>query len=53
VSAPWLVGERVGEIDQLVRRRFKGVHTCTHLNDALRTLDDVAGLRQTLALSTD
>lgn len=48
VSAPWLVGERVGEIDGLVRSRFKGVHTCTHLNDALRTLDDVAALRETL-----
>jgi hypothetical protein len=53
VSAPWLLGERVGEIDGLVRNRFKGVHTCTHLNDALRTLDDVAALRETLVPSTD
>jgi hypothetical protein len=53
VSASWLVGERVGSIDSLVRSRFKGVHTCTHLNDALRTLDDVAALRDALASSAD
>jgi hypothetical protein len=50
VSASWLVGEQVGAIDGLVRSKFKGVHTCTHLNDALRTLDDVAALRDTLAI---
>ncbi len=44
VSAAWLIGEPVGAIDELVRARFKGAHTCTHLNDALRTLDDVAAL---------
>jgi hypothetical protein len=51
VSGSWLVGERVGAIDELVRSRFKGVHTCTHLNDALRTFDDIAVLRDALALS--
>lgn len=49
VSGSWLVGEQIGAIDDLVRGRFKGVHTCTHLNDALRTLDDVGVLRDTLA----
>jgi hypothetical protein len=53
ISASWLVGERVGAIDELVRGRFKGVHTCTHLNDALRTFDDVAALRDVAALSAD
>jgi hypothetical protein len=53
VSAPWLVGEQIGSIDALVRSRFKGVHTCTHLNDALRTLDDVAALQDALVLSAD
>jgi hypothetical protein len=53
VSADWLIGEPVGSIDALVRGRFKGVHTCTHLNDALRTFDDVEALLDQLRLSVD
>jgi hypothetical protein len=48
-SAPRLVGLDVREVRQHVRGTFVGISTCTHLNDLLRSLGDVAGLVAPLA----
>lgn len=39
-----LVGEDLGRVRSLVRGEFTGISTCTHLNDALRSLEDAAAL---------
>ena len=41
-SATRLVGVDLDELGLLVRREFRGTSTCTHLNDMLRTLADLA-----------
>jgi Protein of unknown function (DUF2889) len=43
-SADRLVGVPVEGLRALVRRTFTGTSTCTHLNDTLRSLEDVARL---------
>jgi hypothetical protein len=43
-SAGRLVGTPVGDLRARVRAEFAGTSTCTHLNDALRALEDVAAL---------
>jgi hypothetical protein len=43
-SAPRLNGHNVTELRELVRREFRGTTTCTHLNDLLRSLADLAVL---------
>jgi hypothetical protein len=43
-SAGRLVGRSAHELRSLVRRELTGVSTCTHLNDLLRSLEDVVGL---------
>jgi hypothetical protein len=44
-SAAALVGRTVGTLGQHVRGELSGTSSCTHLNDLLRSLDDVAALR--------
>ena len=43
-SASRLVGQPVGELRDFVRQDLSGTTTCTHLNDLLRSLADVATL---------
>jgi Protein of unknown function (DUF2889) len=43
-SADRIVGRRLTELRDQVRAEFVGISTCTHLNDLLRSLEDVAGL---------
>jgi hypothetical protein len=43
-SGSRLVGEDLGRVRSLVRGEFSGISTCTHLNDALRSLEDAAAL---------
>jgi hypothetical protein len=43
-SAGWLDGHAVPELRALVREQFRGTSTCTHLNDLLRSLGDLAVL---------
>ncbi|WP_409330831.1 DUF2889 domain-containing protein [Trujillonella humicola] len=43
-SASALVGRQVGTLGQHVRGELSGTSSCTHLNDLLRTLDDVPTL---------
>ncbi len=43
-SAGWLVGHHVDELRDWVREQATGPATCTHLNDALRTLGDLGRL---------
>jgi DUF2889 family protein len=43
-SAGRLVGRHLGELREWVRQRSTGPATCTHLNDALRTLGDLGSL---------
>lgn len=43
-SAGWLNGLSVHEIRGVVKQRFTGIETCTHLNDLLRSLGDAAVL---------
>ena len=43
-SAARLVGVSIGEVARLVQDSFSGPTTCTHLNDTLRTVGDVATL---------
>ena len=50
-SATRIVGEPVRTARELVRANFRGTSTCTHLNDLLCTLADVAAL--IAALSSD
>ena len=40
-SAVDVVGLRLDELREHVRRNFRGVPTCTHLNDALRSMGDL------------
>jgi hypothetical protein len=47
-SGARLVGEDVGRVRSLVRGEFTGISTCTHLNDALRSLEDAAALMHDL-----
>jgi len=47
-SAGRLVGQRVGTFRERLRETFSGTSTCTHLNDLLRTLDDVTALHRAL-----
>lgn len=48
-SAGRLAGRRVDELRDLVSREFKGITTCTHLNDLLRSLAGIAALVPHLA----
>jgi len=48
-SAERLAGRRVEELRGFVRQELKGTSTCTHLNDLLRSLADVAPLVRQLA----
>jgi hypothetical protein len=43
-SATRLNGHNVAELRELVRKEFRGIATCTHLNDLLRSLGDLAVL---------
>lgn len=43
-SAAALVGRTVGTLGQHVRGELSGTSSCTHLNDLLRSLDDVSAL---------
>jgi hypothetical protein len=43
-SAGRIVGMKLGDLRDRIRAEFVGVSTCTHLNDMLRSLEDVAGL---------
>jgi Protein of unknown function (DUF2889) len=43
-SAGWLAGHHVDELRDWVREQATGPATCTHLNDALRTLGDLGRL---------
>ena len=43
-SAGWLVGRHTGELRDWIREQATGPATCTHLNDALRTLGDLGRL---------
>jgi Protein of unknown function (DUF2889) len=43
-SAGRIVGRRAGSLREHVRGTLTGTSTCTHLNDLLRTLDDVVAL---------
>lgn len=47
-SAGRLVGHPVGEIRSFVRQDLRGVTTCTHLNDLLRSMGDIGALATTL-----
>lgn len=40
-SADELVGMRLDDVRDHVRKHFRGISTCTHLNDALRSLGDL------------
>lgn len=43
-SAAQIVGSPVAEVRQFVRSNLRGIGTCTHLNDLLRSLADVGPL---------
>jgi hypothetical protein len=47
-SAANLVGRDAGELRDWIRQQGGGPATCTHLNDALRTMGDLGGLAQRL-----
>ena len=47
-SADRTVGRRLDELRDLVRAEFRGTATCTHLNDALRSLADLSAMRALL-----
>ena len=48
-SAGRLDGRSLTEIRAVVRREFRGIETCTHLNDLLRSLGDLAVLAPLVA----
>jgi hypothetical protein len=48
-SAQRLEGQRVEGLRSFVRENLSGTTTCTHLNDLLRSLTDVAALSQILS----
>jgi hypothetical protein len=43
-----LIGQTVHDLRARVRSEFTGVSTCTHLNDTLRSLEDIAALAEDL-----
>ena len=43
-SAQRIIGKSAFEVREFVRREFNGISTCTHLNDLIRSLGDVATL---------
>lgn len=43
-SAGWLDGVPVATVRDIVKQRFIGIETCTHLNDLLRSLADITEL---------
>jgi hypothetical protein len=43
-SAQLVVGRTMAELREHVEATFRGVSTCTHLNDALRSISDVGSL---------
>jgi hypothetical protein len=47
-SASRLIGAEAADLRQSVRLDFVGPSTCTHLNDTIRSLDDVGALRAAL-----
>lgn len=47
-SADRMVGTHVDSVRQFVRADLRGVSTCTHLNDLLRSLGDIGTLAATL-----
>jgi hypothetical protein len=47
-SAERIVGRRLADLRDEVRKEFVGITTCTHLNDLLRSLEDVAALASLL-----
>ena len=47
-SAARIVGQRAGDLRGYVRESLVGTSTCTHLNDLLRSLDDVVALAEYL-----
>lgn len=47
-SAPRLVGTTVHDLRRRVRADFTGISTCTHLNDTLRSLEDIVALAPAL-----
>lgn len=47
-SSDRLVGMKVSELRTFVRKNFLGTSTCTHLNDAIRSLEDITGLARHL-----
>ena len=49
-SAARLVGRPVAETREFVRRHLRGLSTCTHLNDLLRSLADVVPLARELGV---
>lgn len=49
-SGTRVAGRRVEELRSVVRTEFTGTTTCTHLNDQLRSLADVAALARLLAI---
>jgi hypothetical protein len=48
-SASRLAGRPVGDLRAQVRAEFTGITTCTHLNDTLRSLEDLEALVPVLA----
>ncbi|MCW2524166.1 MAG: hypothetical protein JWO63_2501 [Frankiales bacterium] len=48
-SSDRLVGMKVSELRSFVRKNFLGPSTCTHLNDAIRSLEDVTRLARHLS----
>ncbi|MFJ8019368.1 DUF2889 domain-containing protein [Streptomyces sp. NPDC096311] len=47
-SATRLAGVDIGNLRRQIRTDFRGISTCTHLNDQLRSLADVVALAQGL-----
>jgi hypothetical protein len=45
-SAFRIVGQRVSDLRNFVRESLMGTSTCTHLNDLIRSLDDVVALNE-------
>ena len=43
-SGTWLAGRAISDLRQSVHAEFTGIHTCTHLNDTLRSLEDLPAL---------
>jgi hypothetical protein len=51
-SAARLVGFHLDEVRDRVRAELVGTSTCTHLNDLLRSLEDVRGIRDAFESAT-